>query len=152
MEVASLDDRLGRLLALTGKECREWFDAALGQLGSSLPTYLILRHAAYAPGINQRQLATLLGIEGPTLTRHLDRLSAEGLVQRVPNPADRRVFCVELLTDGKAHLDRVERYAAEHDANLRSLFDEHELELLFKLLRRVRDHLGKEGHVQHTLD
>jgi MarR family transcriptional regulator for hemolysin len=145
-----MEERLGRLLALTAKVARERFDEQLIEVGSSLNTYLILKQAAYDPGVSQRQLANGLSIEGPTLTHHLDRLAADGLARRVRDPHDRRVQRVELTAEGKAHLDRVEAYANKLDAGFRSLFTKPELDTLFDLLNRIRDHYTKEAHVRHA--
>jgi MarR family transcriptional regulator for hemolysin len=145
-----MEERLGRLLALTAKVARERFDERLTAVGSSLNTYLILKHAAYYQGVSQRELAGGLGIEGPTLTHHLDRLAAEGLARRVRDPVDRRVSRVELTADGQAHLDRVEAYVDKADVEFRSLFSKRELDTLVGLLNRIRDHYAKEAHVHHA--
>ena len=145
-----MEERLGRLLALTAKVVRQRFDEQLTEVGSSLNTYLILKHAAMYQGVSQRQLADLLTIEGPTLTHHLDRLAADGLARRVRDPLDRRVSRVELTAEGQAHLDRVETYATKADVEFRSLFTVRELGTLFELLNRIRDHYTKEAHVHHA--
>jgi MarR family transcriptional regulator for hemolysin len=54
------------------------------------------------PPASQQQLAAAVGIEGPTLTRHLDQLEAAGLVRRAPHPGDRRAVQVELTPRGVA--------------------------------------------------
>jgi MarR family transcriptional regulator for hemolysin len=145
-----MEERLGRLLAMTGKVAREHFDRSLTAVGSSLNTYIVLRFAANCPGASQRQLASILGIEGPTLTHHLDRFAAEGLIERVRNGSDRRVSYVELTPAGRAHLDRVEAFAAEQDKEFRSLFTLEEAQTLRQLLTRVRDHLVKEDDVNNA--
>jgi MarR family transcriptional regulator for hemolysin len=145
-----MEERLGRLLALTGKVVRERFDEQLTEVGSSLNTYLILKHAAMYHGVSQRQLAERLGIEGPTLTHHLDRLAADGLACRVRDPHDRRVSRVELTAEGQAHLDRVEAYANKADKDFRNLFTARELDTLYALLNRIRDHYTKESHGHHA--
>jgi MarR family transcriptional regulator for hemolysin len=144
-----MEERLGRLLALTAKVARERFDERLIEVGSSFNTYLILKHAAFYQGVSQRQLADTLSIEGPTLTHHLDRLALDGLARRVRDPLDRRVSRVELTALGKAHLDRVEAYAEKFDAEFRSLFTAAELTTLFDLLTRIRDHYTREADVHH---
>jgi MarR family transcriptional regulator for hemolysin len=134
-------------LALTHKVVHERFDEQLAEVGSSLTTYLILKHAALYQGVSQRQLADLLSIEGPTLTHHLDRLTADGLARRVRDPVDRRVSRVELTVEGYAHLDRVEVFVTTADAEFRSLFTNPELDTLVRLLNRIRDHYAREAHV-----
>jgi MarR family transcriptional regulator for hemolysin len=148
-----MEERLGRLLALTAKVVRERFDQQLGEVGSSLNTFLILKHAAMYHGVSQRELAERLSIEGPTLTHHLDRLAADGLACRVRDPQDRRVSRVELTAGGKAHLDRVEASMTKADTDLRRLFTAKELDTLSALLNRIRDHYTrdtKEAHVHHA--
>jgi MarR family transcriptional regulator for hemolysin len=142
-----MEERLGRLLSMTGKVAREAFDEQLVSVGSSLNTFIILMHVDFYPGVSQRQLATYLGIEGPTLTHHLDRLTADGLLRRVRHPDDRRAYCVELTDDGRAHLARVKQHANRSDVEFRKLFTAEELTTLFELLNRIRDHFTKEHDV-----
>jgi MarR family transcriptional regulator for hemolysin len=144
-----MEERLGRLVAMTGKVAREHFDRCLVAVGSSLNTYIVLKAAAYCPGVSQRQLATMLGIEGPTMTHHLDRLARDGLLERVRNQVDRRVSSVELTAAGRAHLDEIEAEAERHDKEFRSLFTPAEEETLKRLLNRIRDHFLEEADVHH---
>jgi DNA-binding MarR family transcriptional regulator len=44
------------------------------------------------PGLTQRELAQRLDVEPITVARLLDRLAARGLVERRPDPRDRRVW------------------------------------------------------------
>ncbi|MDQ1427900.1 MAG: hypothetical protein QOK39_1376 [Acidimicrobiaceae bacterium] len=142
-----MEERLGRLVGMTGKVVREHFDRSLMAVGSSLNTYVVLRTVARCPAVSQRHLATVLGIEGPTLTHHLDRLAHDGLIERARNPADRRVSYVELTPAGQAHLDEVEAYAEQHDKEFRSLFSPSEAATLERLLNRIRDHFTEEADV-----
>ena len=143
-----MEERLGRLLGITGKVVREHFDQDLATIGSSLNTYIILRTVQSNPGVSQRQLAAYLSIVGPTLTHHLDRLEADGLLVRVRDSADRRAQNVELTGAGTAHLERVESHAAEADRALRSLFTASEVATLVELLNRIRSHYCKESDVR----
>ena len=47
---------------------------------------------ARAPGLTQRELAQRLDVEPITVARLLDRLALRGLVERRPDPRDRRVW------------------------------------------------------------
>jgi MarR family transcriptional regulator, transcriptional regulator for hemolysin len=145
-----MEERIGRQLAMTGKVCREYFDRSLAAVGSSLNTYVVLRTVSYCPGVSQRQLAARLGIEGPTLTHHLDRLASDGMIERVRNQVDRRVSYVELTSAGRAHLDEIEAYAELHDKEFRSLFTAGEAVILERLLNRIRDHYMEEADVNNS--
>jgi MarR family transcriptional regulator, transcriptional regulator for hemolysin len=144
-----MEERLGRLLAMTGKVAREHFDRSLAAVGSSLNTYVVLRIVANCPSVSQRHLASALGIEGPTLVHHLDRLAADGLIERVRNQTDRRVSYVELTPAGRTHLDRVEAYAEVQDKEFRSMFTVEEAATLTTLLTRIRDRFTEEADVHN---
>jgi MarR family transcriptional regulator for hemolysin len=144
-----MEERLGRLVVMTGKVAREYFDRRLVAAGSSLNTYIVLKAALHYPDVSQRELATFLGIEGPTLTHHLDRLARDGLIQRVRNRVDRRVSSVEVTPAGRRHLDEIEAEADRHDKEFRSLFTPSEQETLKRLLNRIRDHYLEEADVHH---
>jgi MarR family transcriptional regulator for hemolysin len=137
-------ERLGKVLGITAKVSRERFDQILRAAGGSFPSYMVLTHAEAYPDLSQRQLADRLGIEGPTLVRHIDRLVADGLVRRVRDPNDRRVSRVELTALGTATADRLRAVADEADASLRLLFTPSELTTLYQLLYRIQDHYEKE--------
>jgi MarR family transcriptional regulator for hemolysin len=62
---------------------------------------LILTSLVDKPPASQLQLARTVGIEGPTLTRHLDQLEDAGLVRRTADRADRRAVRVEPTDAGR---------------------------------------------------
>src|SRR6478736_5268525 len=85
---------IGLQLARTSKTVGRAFNDALAEAGGSLPAWLILTTLRGDAHASQHELARAIGIEGPTLTRHLDQLEAAGLVRRVPHPDDRRAVRV----------------------------------------------------------
>jgi MarR family transcriptional regulator for hemolysin len=96
------DDRpVGLELALTAKAVSRAFNAALAEAGGTVPVWLVLNSLASEPQRTQLDLARFVGIEGPTLTRHLDGLEQSGLVERHRDTADRRAVRVELTDAGK---------------------------------------------------
>lgn len=86
---------IGLQLARTAKVVGRAFNDALAEAGGSLPTWLVLSALRGGRPASQQELARVMGIEGPTLTRHLDQLEAAGLVRRAAHPEDRRAVRVE---------------------------------------------------------
>ena len=72
-----------------------------------MSAWLILSSLKQSLWSTQLDLARSLGIEGPTLTRHLDNLERNGLVSRRRSESDRRAFQVELTDAGEAAYDRL---------------------------------------------
>lgn len=93
---------IGLQLARASKLVSRAFNDALAGAGGSLPIWLILSALRGEPPASQQRLASAVGIEGPTLTRHLDQLESAGLVRRTPHPGDRRAVQVELTPAGLA--------------------------------------------------
>src|SRR3954447_2734822 len=81
---------IGRKLAMTAKVVGSAFNATLAAEGGSAPSWLILNALRQGEWTAQLDLARALGIESPTLTRHLDNLERNGLVVRRPSETDRR--------------------------------------------------------------
>ncbi len=59
------------------------------------------------PGLSLRELAVEEGISAPSLSGHVDRLEAAGLLRRVRSTDDRRRVGLELTREGQALLRRV---------------------------------------------
>lgn len=139
-----MEERVGRLLALTAKAVRARFEAELAADGASLATYVVLHDAVAATGLSQRELAERIGLEGPTLTRHLDRMEAEGLIVRRRDPHDRRVWRIEPTAAGRRLYERLRRTADRLERTLTSGLEAAEIQALRHLLTRLRENMEGE--------
>jgi len=86
----------------------------------------------------QAELAGRMGIERPTLARLLDRMERDGLVVRVPDPADRRANRVEATAAGRALMTPVDEAIRAVRARAMGGLDAAELATLLALLERIR--------------
>jgi DNA-binding MarR family transcriptional regulator len=101
----------------------------------------LLRHVAYEQGIKQVTLAARLDIEPVTVARLIDRLEADGLLERRPDPTDRRVWTVWLTGAAYEILGRIQEIAlAVRQEAMAGLSDEQR-ETLTAMLVAVRDNL-----------
>jgi MarR family transcriptional regulator, transcriptional regulator for hemolysin len=133
---------IGLLLTRTAKVVSRAFDEALTEAGGSLPTWLVLVSLQGQAHGAQRELADAVGIEGPTLTHHLNRMEAAGLVTRRRDPDNRRAHRVELTRDGEAAFRRLVQTVAAFDARLRAGLADRELTALRGLLDRLRTNVA----------
>jgi MarR family transcriptional regulator, transcriptional regulator for hemolysin len=118
------------------------FDDALAAAGGSLPTWLVLVSLKAQCHDMQRQLAEAVGIEGPTLTHHLNRMEAAGLVTRSRDPQNRRIQRVGLTAEGEAMFDRLRQAVVAFDLRLRTGVTSEEVAVLADLLARLRANVG----------
>jgi MarR family transcriptional regulator for hemolysin len=129
-------------LAQVARTVSRAFDAALVDSGGSLPVWLVLIALKSRQRANQRELAEAVGIQGPTLTHHLDAMEAAGLVTRRRNPQNRRDHLVELTAHGDALFFRLRDTAAEFDQRLRAGFSEGDVARVEAMLTRLRDNVA----------
>lgn len=129
---------LGLRLANTAKAVSQAFDEALAAAGGSRPSWLVLMSLKTRPLASQRELAAAVGIQGATLTQHLNSMESDGLVTRRRDPANRRVHLVELTEQGERAFHRMREAAVTFDRRLRTGLDRDDVTQLELLLDRLR--------------
>jgi MarR family transcriptional regulator for hemolysin len=132
-------DFVGRWLALAHKAVRAEFDARLTEAGGSLSTWLVLRAVRRDVAPSQRELADAVGIEGPTLVRHLDRLVDDGLVERRRDDGDRRITRIHLTAAGVDLLERLTDVAAANEAEITGVVPAADLATLRRTLHALHE-------------
>jgi MarR family transcriptional regulator for hemolysin len=136
---------IGLTLARTAKTVGRAFDDALAAAGGSTPIWLILISLKTRPTSNQRELARAVGVQGATLTHHLNAMETDGLITRQRDPANRRVHQVRLTEQGEILFHRLATAARAHDERLRTGLDEADIAALEELLDRLRANVTVAG-------
>lgn len=88
------------LLGDVGRLIRVEADRRARVHGLTRAQWLILARVQNAPGMSQRELAELLEVEPITVGRLVDRLEESALVERRPDPQDRRIWRLHLRPAG----------------------------------------------------
>ncbi len=133
---------IGLLLTRVAKEASRAFDEALAAAGGSLPVWLILLSLKTRQIANQRELADAIGIQGATLTHHLDAMEADGLVARRGDATNRRIRLVELTKKGEALFLELRAAAVAFDRHLRAGLSADDVEALERLLGRLGENVA----------
>jgi MarR family transcriptional regulator, transcriptional regulator for hemolysin len=133
-----VSEPIGLLLARTAKVVSRAFDDALSHAGGSLPMWLVLVSLKSSEHGAQRDLARAVGIEGPTLTHHLNRMEAAGLITRTRRPDNRRVHDVTLTETGEATFQHLRSTVATFDEQLRAGLTTRELATISRFLKRLQ--------------
>jgi len=135
---------IGRQLASTAKEVSRAFGEALATAGGSEHVWLILLALKTRENANQRELAAAVGIQGATLTHHLNGMEENGLVVRRRDPQNRRIQVVELTPAGEAAFHRLRAAAVDFDERLRTDLSDDELERVSEVLARLRANAARD--------
>ena len=132
-----MESTLGRLLYLSHRSVHDELDRRLSEHGASLWNWVLLKEAANAEGASQRELAQHMRIEPPALVRHLDKLADEGLVERRPDPDDRRIVRVVVTEAGHARLRELHEVVQALDDEVRKILTKRDVEVLSRALSRI---------------
>jgi MarR family transcriptional regulator, transcriptional regulator for hemolysin len=95
-------------------------------------------------GCSQRELAEVIEVRPITLGRQIDLLEASGLIERRPDPVDRRAVCLYLTPRSRARLEQLHEIGdGIYDRATRNL-SKAERETLLRLLETVRETLAQD--------
>lgn len=136
MAQVRMKDQLAYLIASLNRRLEAELEERLRPGGVSIEQYRILEVLDASEPVAMGEIARQSLIEAPTLTKIIDRMVAEGLVYRAPDPNDRRRVLILTAPAGTALFKRLrgistaqeqriaERLESEKAAALRSLLKE----------------------------
>ena len=133
-----IEEPIGRTLDATARQASRAFDKQLAAAGGTRPGWLILVALKQQRWRTQQEIATAVGIEGPTLTHHLDAMEKAGLIERSRDREDRRAMRVELTDSGDKLFIQLAKAAIEFDQRLREGISDKDLEVVRRVFGRMR--------------
>ncbi|MFG1997853.1 MarR family winged helix-turn-helix transcriptional regulator [Spirillospora sp. NPDC048911] len=136
--------RISRLSRLLDRELKEFF-AGHGLEFWEFDVLATLRRAGAAEGLTAGDLNKAAMVTSGAITNRIDRLAAKGLVERVPDPQDRRSVRVRLTDHGHATVDEIVGPHVENEARLLGGLDPDERSQLEGTLRKVLESLGDKS-------
>ena len=101
------------------------------------------------PGISQKELAELLEVEPISVARLVDRLEARAMVERRPDPRDRRIWRLHLCPAAHPALREIHRHRATMARRLTSGIDPATLEAMTEALILMKTTLSHEPRTAH---
>ena len=132
---------IGGMIHEIDRLVKKRFDRFAETTGMSRAQWHVLAHVSKREGINQATLADLVGVEPITICRMVDRLEALGLVERRPDPNDRRARLIHMIEAARPGLERMRTVAqALFVEALDGITDEEEA-ILARLLGRIQSNL-----------
>lgn len=103
---------------------------------------LVLKVLADADGRTMSQLALALGVQPPTVTKMVTRLSAQGYVRRQVSDTDGRLARVHLTDAGRELVESVDKAWKRLEREAMAGLDDKDRKRLRKLLRQVEKNLS----------
>lgn len=133
---------IGSLVHEIDRLVKKRFDRFAETTGMSRAQWQVLARVAKRQGVNQATLADLVGVEPISICRMVDRLEALNLVERRPDPSDRRARLIHITEDARPGLERMKATAQALFKEALTGITPEEEEILTNLLGRVHANLS----------
>ena len=132
---------LGFLLHEVARLLKRRFERHARGSGLTRSQWQLLAYLSLHEGINQSGLAELLEIEPITLGRIVDKLQIFGLVERRPDPSDRRVWLLHLTPAARPKLTLLHRFGVVTRGEALAGVPDADIEHLLKTLQALKANL-----------
>ena len=123
---------------------RTRFDQRARARGMTRAQWIILARLSRQPGLSQNELAGICEVEPITVGRLVDRLETRGLVERRPDPADRRINRLHLLAAAQPILEEIASYKEVLHEEILGGLDETARAILLDALLHIKNKLTAE--------
>ncbi len=133
---------IGFLVSDTSRMLRRIFNERLTHLGLTQAQWRALAHLSRNEGLNQVSLADRLDVQPITVARLIDKLVAAQLVERRPDPNDRRAQRLYLTAQAAPVLEQIWDVADETYAVVLKGISDEERDQLIELLTRLQANIG----------
>ena len=98
------------------------------------------------PGLSQKELAEFLEVEPITVARLIDRLESRGMVERRPDPKDRRIWRLHLSPPAIPVLREIDRQREQMREMVTSGLDETAIDTMTEALQTMKLTLIHDAH------
>jgi MarR family transcriptional regulator for hemolysin len=132
---------LGFLLKDVTRLYTRRFEERAQALSLTLPQCKALTYLARNEGVSQKRLAELIEIDPMSLVRILDRMEADGWVERRSDPQDRRARSLVVTEKARPIIDLIWQVVGETRAEALAGLSEAERAQLLELLERMHVNL-----------
>lgn len=122
---------------------RNNFDRKVTDLNVTRSQWAMIAVVARCPGSTQRTIAEYLEMSEASAGRLIDRLCADGLLERRDRRDDRRARAVYLTEAARPLLEKLGKIAQESEVRMFQDFSEEEIERLLDYMNRIYENVSR---------
>ena len=137
MAVMRMKDQLAYMIASVNRQLENELEERLRPGGVPIEQFRILEVLDATEPCAMGEIAAQSLIEPPTLTKIIDKMVADGLVYRSPDPNDRRRVLILMAPAGKALFKRLRGVSSAQEQRLVELLESEGAAELRNLLREL---------------
>ncbi len=139
-------------LGQTAKAHRARAGVHLGRIGLHAGQEAVMKMLSEEDGQTMTQLAVGLGVQPPTVTKMVTRLSGQGLVRRAASEADGRLARVYLTEVGNDRIAAIDKAWKRLEKEALIGIDDKDRKKLRKLLRQVTRNLAGSAALEDLVE
>lgn len=129
-----LSQQLSYLIARVNRMVEDDLTRRLQPGGFSIEHYRVLKVLDHERPLAMGELATRVLVEPATLTKIIDRMVSEGLVVRLPDPADRRKVLISLSPAGESSALDLLKIGKDHEEHITQVLPKRDLQWVRQIL------------------
>ena len=137
MAQTRMKDQLAYMIASINRQLEDELEERLRPGGVPIEQYRILEVLDASEPVAMGEIAQQSLIEAPTLTKIIDKMVAEGLVYRAPDPNDRRRVLILTAAGGKALFKRLRGVSTAQEQRIVDLLEGDKAAALRSLLKEL---------------
>ena len=136
------ENSVGFVVNITAKHFQRSLDIELRKnVGVTLSQWRVVGSLVLQPGLTQRELASRIGIEGPTLVPMIDKMEKQGLLKRKPDATDRRVNRIFLTSRADSLWESMTECAIKIRKSSTKNIPESDIQTTLDTLRKISQNL-----------
>ncbi|WP_407276615.1 MarR family winged helix-turn-helix transcriptional regulator [Halothiobacillus sp. DCM-1] len=141
------DEQISRLMFDNNRMWRTQLNFVLAEYDLTASAWAVIRVLRdEGQGCTQKELASSLAIEGPTLVKLLDSLEQLGWIERRVAPTDRRAKTIWLVDRALPQINEADQKLGMARHQIISVLNEDEQAEFGRLLNKVRTNLERMNH------
>jgi MarR family transcriptional regulator, transcriptional regulator for hemolysin len=144
MMPTALDNDVLVLISDAARHMRTYVDRAGQALGMTRAQMIILGRLERQPDITQNELAAIAEVTPMTIARLIDRLEERGLVERCPDPQDRRIWRLRLTPEAAPVLSEIGQLRARLHSDMTGGIDPRVLDAMVVGLREIKKNITNQ--------
>lgn len=135
--------QVGLRMTVIARLQRNNFDRKVAALNVTRSQWAMIAIVARYPGSTQRTIAEYLQMSEASAGRLIDRLCADGLLERRDRRDDRRARAVYVSEQAGPLLAKLGAIASESEQRMFNGFSEEEIEKLLELMDRIYENVSR---------
>lgn len=133
---------IGLKMTIVARQLRQSFDDRVEKMGVTRAKWVLIATVAANPGTTQREIAAKLEVSDVTAGRLIDKICADGLLERRKNAQDRRAYNIYLTPDAQPVMAKLARAAELHEAEIYAGLSDAEIEMLETVLDKMAQNIA----------